>query len=529
MTFVAALPILLALLLLVGFRWPAIVAMPICAGITAISAYWLWRGPLVRIFASMIDAIWVTASILLILFGALFFLALLRQTGAIAVLQRSVGGLSADARIQAVVVGWTLGSFLEGGAGFGTPAAITAPLLIGLGFRPLLAVVVALVGDSTAVSFGAVGTPMIIGMGQGLNGAEGAPAVAEIARRISTLDLFLGALMPVIVVMTLVLASEGLAAWRRALPALPFAFVVGLTQAATSWAVVVGLGPEFPSLLGPMAGFAMALFLIRLRWLIPKDPWSVENDESNNASSHETTTRANGPSPWSAFAPYLSLLVLLVLTRTRALPIGAWLSSFTLGLNDLFGTGISAQLQPLYSPGAIFVFCTLLSALFLPAGWRELVESARTSGQVTLKTAVALIAAIVTVRIFLQSGGNEAGLQAMPLVLADAFADGLGGVWPAIAPWIGALGSFISGSATFSNMLFALLQFEIAGERGYSATSILALQGIGSSAGNMTCIHNVVAACAVAGILGQEGNVIRRTALPMIVYLLMAGALGLLF
>ncbi|MCA9206096.1 MAG: L-lactate permease, partial [Planctomycetales bacterium] len=360
-------------------------------------------------------------------------------------------------------------------------------------------------------------------------GAEGAPAVAEIARRISTLDLFLGALMPVIVVMTLVLASEGLAAWRRTLPALPFAFAVGLTQAATSWAVVVGLGPEFPSLLGPMAGFAMALFLIRLRWLIPKDPWSVENDESNNASSHETTTRANGPSPWSAFAPYLILLVLLVLTRTRALPIGAWLSSFTLGLNDLFGTGISAQLQPLYSPGAIFVFCTLLSALFLPAGWRELVESARTSGQVTLKTAVALIAAIVTVRIFLQSGGNEAGLQAMPLVLADAFADGLGGVWPAIATWIGALGSFISGSATFSNMLFALLQFEIAGERGYSATSILALQGIGSSAGNMTCIHNVVAACAVAGILGQEGNVIRRTALPMIVYLLMAGALGLLF
>ncbi|MCA9203764.1 MAG: L-lactate permease, partial [Planctomycetales bacterium] len=203
MTFVAALPILLALLLLVGFRWPAIVAMPICAGITAISAYWLWRVRLVRIFASMIDAIWVTASILLILFGALFFLALLRQTGAIAVLQRSVGGMSADARIQAVVVGWTLGSFLEGGAGFGTPAAITAPLLIGLGFRPLLAVVVALVGDSTAVSFGAVRTPMIIGMGQGLNGAEGAPAVAEIARRISTLDLFLGALMPVIVVMTL--------------------------------------------------------------------------------------------------------------------------------------------------------------------------------------------------------------------------------------------------------------------------------------------------------------------------------------
>ena len=116
----------------------------------------------------------------------------------------------------------------------------------------------------------------------------------------------------------------------------------------------------------------------------------------------------------------------------------------------------------------------------------------------------------------------------MPLVLAEALANGLGGIWPAIASCVGALGSFISGSATFSNMLFALLQLRIALELDYAPTSILALQAIGSAAGNMTCIHNVVAACAVADILGQEGDVIRRTAIPMIVYLLMAGLLGML-
>lgn len=515
-------------------------AMPICAALTAVAAYWVWKMPPVRIAASSIEAVWVTVSILLIVFGALFFLALLRNAGAIAVLQRSVGGLSADARIQAVLVGWIFGSFLEGGAGFGTPAAITAPLLIGLGFRPLPAVVVALVGDSTAVSFGAVGTPMIIGMGQGLGEAQGAPAVDEIARRIATLDLLLGALMPAMVVVTFVLTSEGLRAWRRALPVLPFVFVVGLTQAVSSWAVVISLGPEFPSLVGPLAGFVMAVLLLRMRWLVPKEPWAVEGGKTDQPSGGEAeqesdseprleTEQQAGPKPWAAFAPYLLLLVLLVLTRTRALPLGAWLSGFKVGLSDLFGTGISAEIQPLYSPGAIFIVCTLLSAWFLRAGWRRIGQAARSAGQVTLKTAVALITAIITVRIFLQSGGNEGGFQAMPLVLADALADGLGGVWPAAAPWVGALGSFISGSATFSNMLFALLQLQVATELGYAPTSILALQGIGSAAGNMTCIHNVVAACAVAGILGQEGNVIRRTALPMIVYLLVAGALGMLF
>jgi lactate permease len=116
----------------------------------------------------------------------------------------------------------------------------------------------------------------------------------------------------------------------------------------------------------------------------------------------------------------------------------------------------------------------------------------------------------------------------MPLVLADALATGAGNAWPLLAPWVGALGSFIAGSAAFSNMLFALLQYEVAADLGFTPADILALQGVGAAAGNMVCIHNVVAACAVAGILGREGTVIRRTALPMVVYLLVAGLLGLM-
>ena len=562
MVFLAALPILVALILLVGLRWPALRAMPVCAAITTVAAYWFWQMPAIRVGAATIEAALITVSILLIVFGALFFLALLRRTGSIAVLQQSFATLSPDARIQAVLIGWILGSFLEGAAGFGTPAAITAPLLIGLGFRPVPAVVVALVGDSTAVSFGAVGTPMIIGMGQGLAAAETAPSVAAIAQQIATFDLVLGTMMPAIVVLTLVFASEGFRGWPRAWQAAPFALAVGLAQAVTSWTVVTLLGPEFPSLVGPMGGFIVALALLRTGWLVPRNIWRVDEvvaadadeavalpvtpqpapagnesddraaappsaDQSNPPpAAGSAESRAVHPTPLAAFTPYALLLVLLVLTRTRALPIGDWLQWVSLGVADLFATGISAEIQPLYSPGTIFILCAALSAIWLGAGWRGLVGAAHSAGTVTLKTAIALVAAIITVRIFIHSGGNTAGLEAMPLVLADALARGAGNAWPMLAPWIGALGSFIAGSAAFSNMLFALLQYEVAADLGFASADILALQGVGAAAGNMVCIHNVVAACAVAGILGREGTVIRRTALPMVVYLLVAGVLG---
>lgn len=523
---VAALPIVAALVLLVALRWPARRAMPVCAGLTALAALWPWGVAPRRLAAAGVEALWITAGILLIVFGALFFLALLRGAGAVGVLQRLFAGLSPDRRAQAVVVGWVLGSFLEGAAGFGTPAAITAPLLIGLGFPPVTAVVVALVGDSTAVSFGAVGTPMVVGMTEGLSGAAGAgvdpalvPPVEAIALRVATYDLLLGALMPVL----LLLALTGAAAWRAAVQAAPFAIAVGAAQAAVAWAVARGLGPEFPSLVGPLGGLLAAVVLLRLG-LGPRGTWSPEGFAP-------PAPAGDGPDPGRlrALAPYALLLGLLVLTRARGLPVAAWVSGLALEHDDILGAGLSARLAPLHSPGAAFVAAALLSAPLLGVGRAGLLVAAREGAAVTGRTALALLAAIATVRVFVHSGVNAADLPAMPRVLADGLVLALGAAWPLAAPWVGALGAFVAGSATFSNLLFALVQARAAAEAGWSLTSVLALQSVGAAAGNMVCVHNVVAACAVAGVLGQEGAVLRRTAGPLVVYLLLAGLVGLTF
>jgi lactate permease len=132
-----------------------------------------------RVLASFVEAGAITLGVLLILFGALFLVEQLRAAGAVRAIERWLGSLSPDPRLQVLLVAWLLGSFFEGAAGFGTPAAITAPLLVALGFSPLLAVVLALVGDSVAVSFGAVGTPVLVGMARGLAGAGASVTPSE--------------------------------------------------------------------------------------------------------------------------------------------------------------------------------------------------------------------------------------------------------------------------------------------------------------------------------------------------------------
>ncbi|AUX22790.1 lactate permease [Sorangium cellulosum] len=544
----ASIPILTALVLLAGLRWQASRAMPVCALAAGAIALFAWRVPPIRALAAVVEGGFITISILLIVFGALFLLAVMNASGAMGALQTALAAVSRDRRVQAVLIAWHFGSFIEGAAGFGTPAAITAPLLVGLGFPPLAAVVVALVGDSTAVSFGAVGTPMIVGMGQGLVGlAERAgagalaPDAAAIGQRIALHDLALGTCMPVVMVLSLTVGFGGRSSLRDGLRAAPFALATGLSQAAAAAAVAWALGPEFPSLVGATAGLLVALLLASRGLLVPGQTWDFPPAAAEAAAlpapadatappgapppSREAPARP-GPSVGRALVPYVVLAALLSLTRVRAQPFGAALERVAVGPGELFGTGISAALQPLHSPGAVFVVTTLVAALLLGLSRRALGQAVVEAGGVAARTAVPLVAAVVTVRLFIHSGVNAEDLPAMPLALADVAARSLGGVWPIVAPWVGALGSFIAGSATFSNMLFALFQHGVAVDAGQDPVAILALQGMGAAAGNMVCVHNVVAACAVARILGQEGQVIRRTAAPMVAYIVLAGLLG---
>jgi lactate permease len=227
-----------------------------------------------------------------------------------------------------------------------------------------------------------------------------------------------------------------------------------------------------------------------------------------------------------AWTPYVLVGALLVVTRLRTLPVGAWLQSWTLEMSGLFGTDISARVQPLYLPGTIFIVVAAVTFLFHrmePAAFGRAVTS---SSRVMLGASAALVFTVPMVQVFINTGGGAAGYERMPIALAESIASVAGSAWPLFAPFIGGLGAFVAGSNTVSNMMFSLFQFGVAQRIAVDPTWVVALQAVGGAAGNIICVHNVVAASAVVGLTGQEGVVIRKTLLPFAYYVLLTGGLG---
>ncbi len=179
-TLTALTPILAIFILLVLLRLPASKAMPLSLLITAILALLVWKVPFFHVAASILEGLIISLSILWILFGAILLLNTMTVAGAMERIRAMFFSISPDRRVQAIIVAWLFGAFIEGAAGFGTPAAITAPLMVALGFPPLAAVVLALTANSSPVTFGALGTTFQIGMTRGLQqGGEMASLVAQ--------------------------------------------------------------------------------------------------------------------------------------------------------------------------------------------------------------------------------------------------------------------------------------------------------------------------------------------------------------
>jgi lactate permease len=238
-----------------------------------------------------------------------------------------------------------------------------------------------------------------------------------------------------------------------------------------------------------------------------------------------------------AWVPYLMLAVLLVLSRLRELPwfdshpelwFGNLLRSFTIEWVEIFGTSVTAVTTPLYLPGTLLIAVVGITALLHRMSGAALKRAFVDSSRVLLGAGFVLVFTVPMVRVYINSGVNAAGLESMPLEMAGWVANTVGGVWPLFAGVTGALGAFIAGSNTVSNLMFAAFQHGVAARLAISSSMIVALQAVGAAAGNMIAIHNVVAASATVGLLGREGATLRKTILPTIYYLTVIGVLGLI-
>ncbi|MCL1093512.1 L-lactate permease [Shewanella kaireitica] len=541
MTFIQLLasltPIISVMLFLVLLRMPASRAMPISMVFTGLAAVFVWQMDTTFLAASVVEGLLSALTPLTIIFGAVFLLNTLKYSGAMDTIRAGFTNISADARVQVIIICWLFGSFIEGSAGFGTPAAIGAPLLVLLGIPPIAAAVVALIADSTSVSFGAIGLPVLFGMDQGLtqggvnmaaeqiaqHGGSFADYAQFIAMHMITIDLITGTLIPLTMVAILTgffgrnkSFKEGLAIWK-------FALFAGLSFTVPAWLINYFAGPEFPSVIGALVGMAIVIPVAKKGYLLPKEPWN-DFAENDGQERKELATEAKFYQV-AAWSPYIIMAALLVLSRTVE-PLKVWLTSFNISWTGLLGTELKAGFATLYAPGAFFVLVCILGFFLFRMKSPAIKESISVSCKSMVPTIISLGASVPMVKIFLNSGENASGLASMPVALADTLAGSMGAVWAWVSPIVGIFGAFLSGSATFSNMMFSGLQYSVADNIGANHALILAMQGIGANAGNMMCVMNVVAAATVVGMAGRESEIIRKTMPVALGYALVAGTIA---
>lgn len=531
----ATIPIIVIGILMIGFMMPSYKAMPLGWITAAGIAFVGWNMSIERISAATIAGFINAIDILIIVFGAILLLQLMKKSGGIQGISDSMAAVSTDRRVQVIIIAWLMGSFFEGAAGFGTPAAVAAPLLVGLGFPPLISVIVSLIADSTAVSFGAVGLPIrggfaplerLIDFSQ--TGLTFSGFLHNIGVFTALLHLLVGTFVPFILVLVSVKITTG--SFRKGFDIWPLALFAGAIFTVPAFLIAFIVGPELPALLGSLIAIPLFLLILKRGWFVPKesfefppretwpDDWvgtiDPGSDKQKEAVSMNTST---------AWLPYLIIGLLLLIGRLEFLQITPLLQSWSVTWENILGTAISQRITPLYNPGIIpFLLVALLIPTLQNLSWASAGKEFKATFKIIQPAAVALLFAVGMVYVMMNSGNTDQD-GSMLLVMARASARLAGQTWYLVAPLVGVLGTFISGSSTVSDIMFGTFQYTTAAEVGMSRTIALALQAVGGAAGNMICIHNVVAALTVVGLIGQEGVVIRKNFWISIGYALLAG------
>ncbi len=451
---------------------------------------------------------------ILVVAGAVLLFQLMKDSGALGTIQAWLQTITTNKVAQIMIVGWAFAFFIEGTSGFGTPVALAAPILVGLGFNPLKTVMLCLVFNSIPVSFGAVGMPTWFGLG---NLELAMSTLNEIGNKTAFIHTLAGLIIPVI-------ALRFLVSWKDIRKNFLF-ILLSILSCIVPYALLSFVSIEFPSLLGGTLGIGIIVFLAQ---------------KNIGLTRTKKAPQKKIPNIWRAFFPLVGTIVLLLITRIDALGLKyfftttdfslRWATRFgdflinpslVLQWRHILGTDLSWSHALLYVPSFIpFLLVVLLSFFVLKVNKEKQFVVFYTTLHRMKKPALALFGALVFVKLLM------IGESAPAFILGETLAHLTGNTWNFFAPFLGALGAFFSGSNTVSNLTFGGIQLATAQSLHLNVANILALQNVGGAMGNMVSIQNVVAGCAVLGLVGQEGVILKKTIWPMLLYGIIAGTIG---
>jgi lactate permease len=500
---ITLLPFVVLFVLLIPFRRPAYEAAPIAYLVTVAIAVGVWQVSGIVVAASLLNTLIVFVEVLLIITLALLVLNVMIETGTLDTIKTAIANVTADERVLAMLLAWGLVCFIEGIAGFGTPAVLAAPVLVYFGLTPLKAVTISLIGNSTAVPFGAAGTPVIIGFaGLDLSDQDVASAVFQTAAVHGVMSVFITCFIAYVVT-----RGEEKGRFREFVP---FAIFSALAFSVPYVLIAYFVGPELPSIIGGIVALVAIAYAAHTGFLLRPDRRMPE----------AATVSLGGM--MKSFAPFGVMAVALIVSRTMP-QVRETLQDLTISFGEFRGVDLDQDISPLYTPYFYLALALLTAILLFKVSRNTFAQAAVATYQRVRLASIVLVFIIAITQLLLVSEMNQADIPSMPQVLGSGFASVLGSGFIVFSAFLGALGSFMTGSATVSNLLFAGLQVDAARALETSAASFLALQLIGAGIGNMISLHNIAMAAGAAGLEAKEGQVIKETTIPVVVVCLTAG------
>lgn len=490
MFILALIPIIFLIIALMGLKWPGHVACPVALVITLIEALFIWQETLPEVLLGAVEgfamAIW---PICLVIIAAIFTYNLVVHTKKMEIIKRILTSVSMDKRILVLIIAWGFGGFMEGMAGFGTAVAIPAGILCGLGFNPIFAAVVCLVANTTPVAFGSVGIPTV-------TAANVAGTDPNITAAMTVLQL---AIM-VIIVPFLVVHLTGKYCGGKGKEIFSglgmITLMSGISFLIPQFLAGLFIGAELPSVIGSVCSMGVTILMTRL---LRKDKTSSFDMEMPETTTQGKLTIKDGVVAWS---PFILVLILLLLTSSLVPAIYAPLAAIKTSVLIYPGEGGAPYTFSWIAPGVIIFIAAFIGGLIQRCPIGEM-------GGVLVATIKQMSKTIITIMAVLAIA-KVMGYSGMTGDIAAFIIAVTGGFYPLLAPLIGSIGTFVTGSATSSSVLFAKLQFTTASQIGLDPTWMVAANGIGTTAGKIISPQSIAIATAATDTVGQESVILRK-------------------
>lgn len=443
----------------------------------------------------ILNALW---PICLVIIAALFTYNLSLKTGAMESIKQMLASVSRDQRILLLLIGWGFGNFMEGMAGFGTAVAIPASMLVGIGLDPFSAVVSCLVVNSTPTAFGSVGVPTVTLAS--ITNLEVLPLSGSVA----LIQCILTFISPFLMVC---IAGKGIKALKGMIPTT----LVASLSFVIPWFISANvIGCELPDIIGSIISMVCIIVAAKVFNKEPDKEYSIEIQESDNQS---VITIGEGVKAWSSF---ILIFVLLMVTSTLCPPIHNAIAGIKSSICVYAGEGGNTlSFSWINTPGVIIFIAAIIGGFIQKATVKDMIQVLIETLQKYWKTILTICSVMATAKIMTYSG--------MISDIAKLLVAVTGSFYPLIAPLIGAIGAFVTGSGTSTCVLFGGLQSETAVSLSLNPSWMAAANVMGAGIGKMICPQGIAIGAGAANVVGSESKILGAVFKYFLLYVVIGG------